>query len=163
MVRFITTLLGACILGAGLFAGDALATDSQEPLMTGAITQGGGRAPTAVSAHGSFTAAHGELNLVSTFHATVTCLEVNGNDGIATAVIDSSQNPAFPVGETVVAEGVDTDALVPKDATPGTATDLWRNSFPGGIYPDYAHPGCYLPFFAPVPIDRGDILVSPGS
>jgi hypothetical protein len=160
MVRSIAALLGACMLGAGLFAGDALA-DSQVPLMTGAITGGGG--VTTVAAHGSFTAAHGELNVVRAFHATVTCLEVNGNDGIATAVIDSAQNPSFTVGETVVSEGYDTDALLPKDATPGTATDLWRNSFPGGIYPDYAHPGCYLPFFAPVPIDRGDILVMPGS
>jgi hypothetical protein len=162
MVRFIATLLGACMLGAGLFGGDALATGSQPPLMTGAITGGGGA--TGVSAQGSFTAARGELTAARVFHATVTCLEVNGNDGIATAVIDSSQNPSFPVGETVVAEGYDTDALVPKDATPGTATDLWRISFAsnGGIYPDYAHPGCYLPFFAPVPIDRGDILVSPG-
>ena len=36
MVRFLAALLGACMLGAGLFAGDALA-DGQVPLESGAI------------------------------------------------------------------------------------------------------------------------------
>jgi hypothetical protein len=120
---------------------------------------------TAISARGSFTAATGELTAAEVFHAPVTCLEVTGYDGIATAVIDSSHNPAYPVGETIVAEDFDTDALVPKQTTPGVATDLWRISFAsnGGISPDFAHPDCFLPFFPPVPVERGDILVSPGA
>jgi hypothetical protein len=148
--------------GLALFAGGALAASG--PSLTGAITQDGG--VTGISAHGSFTAATGELTAARFFHASVTCLEVTGNDGIATAVIDSSRDPGtFPVGETIVAEGFDTDATVPKSTTPGLATDLWRISFAsnGGIFPDFAHPGCFLPFFAPVPIDRGDIRVSTGS
>jgi hypothetical protein len=161
MGRFITTFGVTCVLG-GVLAGSAAAA-SEGPMMTGATTQDGGVA--GISAHGSLTAASGELTAAKFFHATVTCLEVTGNDGIATAVIDSRHDPSFPVGETIVAEGVDTDAVVPKNTTPGAATDLWRISFAsnGGIFPDLAHPGCFLPFFPPVPIERGDVLVRPGS
>ena len=115
------------------------------------FTQNGGA--TRFHAHGVDTAAKGRLVSVGAFRARVTCLEVTGNDGIATAVITSSEDPNNPVGETTVAEGVDNSAQ-------GT-TDLWRTSFAnsGGIFPDAAHPECFLPIFAPVPIDAGRIRV----
>jgi hypothetical protein len=152
--RFLAVLGVTTFLAVGLCAVNPAAA-SEAPLMTGSVKQGGGES--SISAHGYYGAAMGELTAAKFFHATVTCLEVTGNDGIATAVIDSSHDPAFPVGETVVAEGVDND--------PGVATDLWRISFEsnGGISPDTAHPGCFLPIFPPVAIQSGDILVSSGS
>jgi hypothetical protein len=159
--RFLAVLGVTTFLAVGVCAVNPAAA-SQEPLMTGAVNQGG---ESVISAHGLFTAAHGELTnperlepgSARVFHATVTCLEVTGNVGIATAVVDSSHVPGILVGETVVAEGVDNGSL-------GT-NDLFRISFEHdfAIFPDMAHPGCFLPFLPPAPIQSGNILVSPGS
>jgi hypothetical protein len=150
MRRFIGALGVASMLAGGPFVVSALASPSA-PAMAGRLTQSGGM--TRIHAHGLDSAATGKLVAVGVFRAKVTCLEVAGNDGIATAVITASQDPNNPVGETVVAEGVDNSAQA--------TTDLWRISFAnnGGIFPDAANPGCFLPFFAPVPIDAGHIRV----
>jgi hypothetical protein len=86
----------------------------------------------------------------------VTCLFVVENDGIATAVIDVSHDPAHPVGEIIVGEGLDEG-----DPVNGISPDLWRLSFEsnGGIYPSGVE-GCWLPFFGPVSIQQGNIRVS---
>ncbi len=150
MRRFIVALGVAGALVAGPFVVSSFATSST-PRMVARFTQNGGA--TRFHAHGVDTAAKGRLVAVGAFRAKITCLEVTGNDGIATAAITSSQDPNNPVGETIVAEGVD-------DSAQGT-TDLWRTSFAnnGGIFPDAAHPGCFLPIFAPVPIDAGRVRV----
>lgn len=150
MRRFIVALGVASALAAGPLVASSLASSST-PRMVARFTQNGGA--TRFHAHGLDAAAKGRLVAGGVFRAKVTCLEVTGNDGIATAVITSSQDPSNPVGETIVAEGVDNSAQ-------GT-TDLWRTSFAkdGAIFPDAAQPGCFLPFLAPVPIDSGRIRV----
>jgi Bacterial Ig-like domain (group 3) len=125
-----------------------------EPAMTGTFIQGG---VTIIDAHGAGPAATGDLELDGFFHAVVTCLQVSGTHGIATTVIDSSQDPRYPVGEIVVAEGIDNG--VP---TLNAAPDLWRNSFQsnGGIHQVSGR--CWLPFFPPVGIQQGNIVVVDG-
>jgi hypothetical protein len=125
------------------------------PAMNGVFIQGG---LTAISAHGVGPAATGELDLVGLFHATVTCLQVSGRDGIATTVVDSSQDSRFPVGEIIVAEGVDNG-----NPSQTSSPDLWRNSFEnnGGIHQVSAR--CWMPFFPPVAIQSGNIIVVDGS
>jgi hypothetical protein len=86
----------------------------------------------------------------SIFSARVSCLEVNGNDGTATARIIGSEDPTYPVGEVIVAESGDDG---------GGSADRERMSFDnnGGIYQE--SPGCYLPFYVPVPIEWGHVAV----
>ena len=140
--------IAAIALGAGIaiMPTSAYATSTTH-FMIGANYQGGWAA---IAAHGSRASAVGELIAVQHFSARVSCLEVSGNDGIATARITASQDPTYPVGEVIVAEAVDDG---------GGPADEWRISFDnnGGIYQE--SPGCYLPFYAPVPIERGHVAV----
>jgi hypothetical protein len=121
-----------------------------EAAMSGDFIQGG---VTTVDARGSGPAATGEVDLVGHFHATVTCLQVSGRHGIATTVIDSSQDPSYRVGQIVVVEGVDNG-----NPTLTSVPDLWRASFDnGGIHQVSSR--CWLPIFPPVAIQAGNIVV----
>ena len=115
----------------------------------------------AISAHGVGPDASGSI-MVETppgpFHATVTCLQVTGNDGIVTAIIDRSRAFDNPVGEIIVVEGVDNG-----HPSGGASPDLLRVSFQkdGAITPtDQA--GCWLPLLPPV-AQQANITVSSGS
>jgi hypothetical protein len=126
------------------------------PAITGSVKQG---TEASIEAHGVGPDATGNLEAAGLFHATVTCLMVSGNDAIATAVIVSSQDPGFPIGEIIVVEGVDNG-----NPSQGSSPDLWRISFQnnGGILPT-DDPRCSLPVFMPVPIESGNIQVVGGS
>lgn len=149
----------------GLFSATALAAvmgtgvahaDSANPQMTGAVEQGSGI--NAISAHGVGSDAKGQFEAANLgFHAQVTCLEVVGNDAIATAVIDHSHDPGNPVGEVIVIEGVDNG-----NPSGGTSPDLMRVSFSnnGGVT---LQPGpCQVPNLPPAPVESGNIVVMPG-
>jgi hypothetical protein len=84
---------------------------------------------------------------VGLIKAEVTCLVVQGNRAIITAVSDE-----LP-GGIVVTEAVDNGE--PSDGTP----DLLRNSFVEAIVPDPDNPGCFLPTLPPVPVTQGNIVV----
>ncbi len=154
--RCVAAVLGSIGVLTLLCGATGLASADPDPAMTGSVSQG---AEASIAAHGVGDSATGNLEAAGLFHATVTCLQVVGNDAIATAVIDSSHDPNNPVGEIIVAEGVDSG-----NPSHGFSPDLWRISFQnnGGIVPtDQSE--CWLPIFAPVPIDHGNIRVVDGS
>jgi hypothetical protein len=154
-VRWTTTLAAvACAIGLSPVLGGNAFAASEQSQMTGSVDQGG---ESSISAHGSGSNARGELNASTHFHAKVTCLQVTGNDGIVTAVIDQSTDPAYPAGEIVVAEGVDNGN--PRNHT---SPDLWRISFEsnGGVI--VGSNGCSSPIFAPVPVQTGNLVVQDG-
>jgi hypothetical protein len=84
--------------------------------------------------------------------ATVTCLQINGNDAIVsgTAKIDG-------VSTVVVAEAVDQG-----DPSGSPLSDSLRFSFAPVVTPTDT-PGCYLPVLAPVAIKSGDLHVDAGA
>lgn len=92
MRRFIVALGVAGAPVAGPFVVSSFASSSTPRMVA---RQNGGA--TRFHADGVDTAAEGRLVAVGAFRASVTCLEVTGNDGIATAVITSSQDPNKPV------------------------------------------------------------------
>lgn len=120
---------------------------SPTPFMAGSNFQGG---QATISAHGSGGRATGTLVALGVFRADVTCLFVNGNDGMATATITSSVNPGYPVGETIVAEAVDNG---------GAPEDLWRISFADNGGTIQLDSRCSLAFLPPLPIQRGHVVV----
>jgi hypothetical protein len=153
-------IAGAAMIAAGLILPVSAAAAASSRFMAGGGLQFGPQTGSqfAISAHGVGPGAQGSLNahsLTGSFHATVTCLRVIGNDGIATAVVSWSNDPRTPVGEVLVGEGVDNG-----HPSKGTSPDLWRLSFQanGGIFPT-ARSGCWQPFFAPVPVRQGNIVV----
>jgi hypothetical protein len=148
----------ATIAVAVSFGGSALpAGAAARPSMHGGAHQfgPGPRSGFVVTASGIGNNASGSIRAGS-FHAKVTCLQVSGNDGVATAVIDSSKDPAFPPGEIIVGEGVDNG-----HPSYGRSPDLWRLSFQDNAGIGFTgQPGCWFPFYAPVPIQMGNIVVS---
>lgn len=130
--------------------------------MVGAVQQPGSF--TAVVAYGDYADAGGRAwvqDPSGSFKAKITCLEVAGNSGIATAVVDQSQSAADPLGEFIVIQGVDTDEPTGNEQS-GPPMELFRVSFGHdfAIFPDTAHPGCYLPFLPPAPILQGELEVT---
>jgi hypothetical protein len=154
-------IVGAGIVAAGIVLPGPIASAASAPFMSGGGLQFGPHTTSqfAVSAHGVGPDATGSLNAqvpTGSFHATVTCLQVIGNDATATVVISSSHDPTNPVGEILVGEGVDNG-----HPSTGTSPDLWRLSFENsdGIAPT-GQTGCWVPFYSPVPIQQGNIVVS---
>lgn len=153
--------VGVALVATGLWLVAPPASANPLPSMAGGGLQFGPHTASqfSISAHGSGPDATGSLNAHAPsgrFHAKVTCLQVTGNDAIATVIITSSHDPSNPVGEVLVGEGVDNGS--PKG---GTSPDLWRLSFQdnGGIVPT-SQPACWLPIFTPVPVMQGNIVVS---
>ena len=112
------------------------------------------------STHMAGAAATGELTEAFSSglaRATVTCLQVSGNDAIVTGRLTQG---AFGPGKIVVFEGVDNG-----DPTQGAPPDLQRLSGQDAIYPDSSDTTgrCYRPFLLPVSITSGNIVVSAGS
>ncbi|HEY1331469.1 MAG TPA: hypothetical protein VGH10_08350 [Actinomycetota bacterium] len=157
-VRFavvIATLVG-CMVGPSLAA-----SASSPPFMAGRGSQfgPGTHSRFVILAVGSGPAATGSFAAAVTggwFVARVTCLQVDGNDGIATGVVVSTSSPDTRVGEYIVVEGVENGSA--SFAVP----DLLRFSFQdnGGVIPSGTK-GCGLPVYGPVPI-KAKIRVSDG-
>lgn len=87
-------------------------------------------------------------------HGKVTCLLVTGNRAVITWVVTSKTSTSTGEGQLIVTEVVD-------NGNPGESStpDLIRNSFEGAIFEDPANPGCFLPVFAPVPVEQGNYRV----
>lgn len=84
------------------------------------------------------------------FLADVTCVIIEGNEAIVTAVI---KRPASNAGDVLVMHAVDNGN--PSESTP----DLLRFSFVPFIRESPANPGCFLPVLPPVPVTQGNIVV----
>lgn len=89
----------------------------------------------------------------ASIHAEVICLVVSGNEAIITGVLNQ---PEAERGNIIVVHTVD------NGNTPGSGSpDLLRGSFASnaGVQPDPNNPGCFVPIFPPVPVEKGDIQV----
>jgi hypothetical protein len=86
----------------------------------------------------------------------VICLQVTGNRAIMLAV-QTEAGGAIPQGQQFLLEVVDNGNPIE-----GTPPDLIRNSFVGGFVPPPASGAafpCGAPLLAPVPLERGNIVV----
>jgi hypothetical protein len=83
----------------------------------------------------------------------VTCVYVLGNQAFI-IFVQTKTGSSVPIGTPVLLHVVDNG-----DPVMGTPPDQIRNSFPGGYFGPFPGPPCGIPFFAPVPLDRGNIVV----
>jgi hypothetical protein len=83
----------------------------------------------------------------------VTCVNVVGNEAFI-IFIQTKEDSSIAVGTPVLLHVVDNGNPIN-----GTPPDLIRNSFPGGYIGPFPEPPCGIPFFPPVPLDRGNIVV----
>ena len=88
------------------------------------------------------------------FTADVTCVLIQDNQAIVTAVI---RKPDSAAGQVIVMHAVDNGN--PNDGSP---PDLLRFSFAGAIVESPQNPGCFLPVLPPVPVTQGNIVVHDG-
>ncbi len=88
------------------------------------------------------------------YRADVTCVLIQGNQAIVTAVI---RKPESAAGQVIVMHAVDNGN--PNDGAP---PDLLRFSFAGAIFESPENPGCFLPVLGPVPVTQGNIVVHDG-
>lgn len=86
--------------------------------------------------------------------ADVTCVIIQGNEAIVTAVI---RKPASAAGQVIVMHAVDNG-----NPNEGSPPDLLRFSFAGAIFESPDNPGCFLPVLPPVPVTQGNIVVHDG-
>lgn len=154
-------LIPAAIGLAAMFAPAVAQADSpNNSVVGGGQQQGSDPAFFAISAHsnadstnprGSFTFENGPPGS-HPWHADVTCLQVTGNDAIATGVVTQ---PADAAGQIVVAEAVDNG-----EPQRGQPVDYLRFSFEsnGGVV--QVSPDCWAPIFPPVLIEHGNIVVN---
>jgi hypothetical protein len=86
--------------------------------------------------------------------ADVTCVLIQGNEAIVTAVL---RKPESAAGQVIVMHAVDSGN--PNDGSPPRPASL---SFTGATFESPDDPGCFLPVLRPVPVTQGNIVVHDG-
>jgi hypothetical protein len=158
--RCLLAVLAATVVASGSLA--ATAGASGQPFVAGGGKQlhngiGPGSFAFGISAHGVGADATGTVTSASPsegfpLQIRVSCLMVFGNDAIVTGRVTMPRDLA---GMVVVYEAVDNGNPVG-----GASPDLFRGSFEPFICPVDETGACFAPVLAPVPIIRGNIIVS---